>query len=258
LAIQLQQVLFTSTTGEEAYAKLQGMSQDVLSYWLGIDRLAIDKYIQYATLPFTLRYISESAIYPQVQQTLNKIISSDMTNLRKFETGTLHKISSILYAIASADDVSLRKLGDNFGIAIDTLVDIFNTCAKAELQIRVYPYGARYAQVKKPSKYLFTSSAYRSMFFHIVGSQAPYEKYKGALLEYIVGLYLSRLFSASNGIATTYDSSEGSADFILTMQNKTIPIEIDFGTKGYRQLAKTMQHIKSNYGLVISAAQQLR
>jgi predicted AAA+ superfamily ATPase len=257
LSRQLRQVLLASTTGEEVYTQLKGMKKDLMSYWLGIDRLAIDEYIRYATLPFTLRYTSEISIYPQVQQTLNKIISSDIRNLKKFDTETLSKINKILYAIASADTVSLRKLSDRFTMAIDTLVAIFDTCAKAELLIRVYPYGAHYSQVKKPSKYLFTSSAYRNMFFHIVGSQVSYDKYKGALLEDIVGLYLSRLPVVASGATFTYDSLEGSADFILSVPSRIIPLEIGFGTKGYRQLTQTMRHVKSSYGLVISPANQL-
>jgi predicted AAA+ superfamily ATPase len=204
-------------------------------------------------LPLT----KDIAIYPRIQQTLNKIINADITNLKKFDMDTLGKINSILYAIASADTVSLRKLSEMFQIAIDTLIAVFNTCSQAELLIRIYPYGTHYSQVRKPSKYLFLSSAYRNMFFHLVGSQVGYDKYKGALLEDIVGLYLYRLFSKSIGIGITYDSSEEGADFILTIHKKIIPLEIGFGQKGYRQLTNTMRHIKSSYGIVISPSNQL-
>ena len=257
LSLKLQQSMFTALTGEELYTKLKELQQEVTTYWLGIDRLAIDKYIQYATLPFTLTLTSDAAIYPRIQQTLHKIISTDITNLKKFDTNTLGKISNILYAVASADAVSLRKLSEMFSLATDTLIDIFTACSKAELLIRVYPFGTHYAQVRKPSKYLFLSSAYRSMFFHLVGSQVGYDRYKGALLEDIVGLYLYRLFSESIEVAITYDSSEESADFILSIHGKTIPLEIGFGQKGYRQLANTMKRIKSPYGMVISPSNTL-
>src|SRR5437667_6994609 len=142
-----------------------------------------------------------------------------------------------------------------FNLAINTLIDILDTCAKAELLLRVYPYGTHYSQVRKPSKYLFQSCAYRSMFFHLIGNQTTYENYKGSLLEDIVGLYLYRILASQIGTSITYDSTEGGADFILKLHGNKLPIEVGYGKKGYSQLDATRERIHAPYGITISSTE---
>jgi predicted AAA+ superfamily ATPase len=254
LSERITQSIFTASTAEEIYTHLQTLQQEVTHYWLGFDRLAIDTYLRYATLPFTLQFKNEALIYDQIEKSLNSIISADIPRLKKFDAETISKINSILYAISSADIVSLKKLSEMFDLAINTLIDILDTCAKAELLLRVYPYGTHYSQVRKPSKYLFLSSAYRSMFFNLIGSQTTYESYKGFLLEDVVGLYLQRILSNQIGTAITYDNAEGGADFIIHLQGRKIPLEVGHGEKGYEQIVTTMKRINAPYGIIVSSA----
>src|SRR5438552_5032002 len=44
--------VFSSRNAEEMYTRLKILQKDVINYWLGVDRLAIDTYLRYATLPF--------------------------------------------------------------------------------------------------------------------------------------------------------------------------------------------------------------
>lgn len=60
------------------------------------------------------------------------------------------------------------------------------------------------------------------MFFNLIGSQINYEGYKGSLLEDIIGLYLYRLLSSQISSSLTYDSAEGSADFVIQVGRKRI------------------------------------
>lgn len=254
LSQQIMQSIFSSTSAEESFARLEAVKQDVTNYWLQIDRLAIDTYLRYASLPFTLHYTSEALVYDQIEKSLTNIIIADIPRLKKFDAVTVSKINSILYAISSADIVSLKKLSEMFDLAINTIVDILDTCVKAELLLRVYPYGSHYSQVRKPSKYLFLSSAYRSMFFNLIGSQITYEHYKGFLLEDVIGLYFQKILANQIGTAITYDNVEGGADFIINLQGRKIPVEVGHGEKGYDQLVATMKRINASYGMIVSTA----
>ncbi|QQG40703.1 MAG: ATP-binding protein [Candidatus Levyibacteriota bacterium] len=254
ISIQLKTILFNSQNALEVYQKLQKLTPVVSAYWTTIDRLAIDTYLRYGTLPFTLRFNNESSIYEAIQKTLTNIVTTDIAKLKKFDTATINKISNILYAIASADVVSLKKLSEMFDLSINTLIEILDTCAKAELLVRVYPFGAHYAQVRKSSKYLFLSSAYRSMFFNLIGSQVQYESYKGSLLVDVVGLYLYRLLSPQIGLSLTYDSASASADFVIQAGRKRIPMEIGYRQKGFEQLIQTMKRTPTDYSILISTS----
>jgi predicted AAA+ superfamily ATPase len=253
LSEHIKQSIFNAENAEEIYTRLQASQRVVTNYWLGIDRLAIDTYLRFGTLPFTLQFKNEALISDQIEKSLTNIISTDIVELKKFDSGTIAKISKILYALSGADIVSLKKMSETLDIAINTLIDVLDTCAKAELLLRVYPYGAHYSQVRKPSKYLFLSSAYRAMFFNLIGSQATYEQYKGFLLEDVIGLYLYRILANQIGTAMTYDNIEGGADFIINLHGKKIPLEVGHGEKGYDQIEATIRRIDATCGILVSS-----
>lgn len=244
--------LFNSSSAKEVYLKLHSFQNGVNKYWIGINRLEIDNYLKYGTLPFTLQYNLEPLIYAQIEQTLTNILSKDIPQLSKFDQATMAKLNQILYAVSGSSVTSLTALSKTFSMSINTLTDVFEVFEKAELLLRIYPHGSHFGQVRKPSKYLFISPAYRSMFFNLIGSTYTYNNYKGQLLEDVAGLYLYRLLGLRFGTGLTYDSTEGGADFIVNIDDKKIAIEVGFGKKDFKQVETTMQGIMSLYGLSIS------
>lgn len=253
----IREALLNSLTAEQLYLSLQELQKSVNTYWEKIDRLEIDKYLKYGTLPFTLQYNQDPLIYEQIERTLTNIITKDIPQLGKFDQTTISRMTQILYIIASSDITSLQSLTKDLGMSITTLAEILDVFEKSEVLLRIYPYGSLFGQVKKPSKYLFLSPAYRSMFFNLIGSIITYDNYKGKLLEDTVGLYLSRILGLRFGSSLTYDITPNGADFIVTLntvQNKRIPIEIGFGSKDYTQVRQTMTKINGNYGLAVSAS----
>lgn len=254
LARIIRDAILTAESGQMLLGKLRELQASVNSYWLGVNRLAIDGYLRYGTLPFTLQFNSEPLMYDQIEQSLTNVVNTDIPKINTFDSLTIAKIDKILYAVASSDVLSLKKLSEMFSISINTLISILDTCAKAELLLRVYPYGTHYGQVRKPSKYLFLSSAYRSMFYNLIGSAIPYESYKGQLLEDVVGLYLYRILGSEIGTALTYDSVEGGADFIISLRGKRIVLEVGYGNKRFRQIEQTLRRIDGDYGILVSSS----
>ncbi|MBU3979274.1 AAA family ATPase [Patescibacteria group bacterium] len=252
LGKNIKETLLNSSNAKEVYIKLKKFQGGVNKYWVGINRLEIDNYLKYGTLPFTLQYNQEPLIYAQIEQTLTNILSKDIPQLSKFDQATMAKLNQILYAVSGSSITSLTALSKTFSMAINTLTDVFEVFEKAELLLRIYPHGSHFGQVRKPSKYLFISPAYRSMFFNLFGSTYTYNNYKGQLLEDAVGLYLYRLLGLRFGTSLTYDSAEGGADFIVSFDNKKIAIEVGYGDKDFKQVEATMQGINGAYGFSIS------
>lgn len=253
LGHDIKEALFTSSDARDAYTRLQKLQGSVNKYWIGINRLEIDNYLKYGTLPFTLQYEQETLIYNQIEQTLTNIFSKDIPQLGKFNQDTMTKLSQILYAVSSSSITSLTSLSKTFAISINTLTQVFEVFEKAELLLRIYPHGSHFRQVKKPSKYIFLSAAYRSMYFNLIGSTITYDNYKGQLLEDVIGLYLSRLLGAHLGTSLTYDSAEGGADFIISFNKKKIIIEVGYGKKDFKQILSSMQRVNSTFSFSVSA-----
>lgn len=74
----------------------------------------------------------------------------------------------------------------------------------------------------------------------------------GKLLEDTVGMYLNRYFGNKMNVAINYDSSAGGADFIVTIGDKKLIIEVGMGEKGFAQIRNTMKKVKAEYGIVIA------
>jgi predicted AAA+ superfamily ATPase len=132
-----------------------------------------------------------------------------------------------------------------------TLIDILATLEQSETLVRVYPYGAHATQVRKPSKYLFASPAFRSMYYSFIGNTIAEPSYMGKLLEDTIGLYLYRYFNGKS-YSLTYDSAQSGADFIIREGLTNIIVEAGYGEKGFLQVENSSKRIGSKYGIVVS------
>lgn len=254
LGTSIRQALYESADAEEVYGRLTALKRSAQRYWANVHRLELDMYLRYGSLPFTLQYTQEPIIYEQVEHTLSSVINKDVAQLGKFDQITLGKIQQILYALANHSVTSLGTLGKMHNLAVNTVIDALNVLEQSEVLLRVYPYGAAGTHAKKPSKYLFLSPAYRSMFFNLIGSGQPYDQYKGLLWEDAVGMQLHRMLGGRMGAALTYDSTETGADFITTSGSNQIAIEVGYGTKGFNQAEGTLARYGGAYGLSISSS----
>ncbi len=255
LGNSIREALFNSKTGEEAYDNLQSLQWKVDSYWKGIKDSDIESYLKYGTLPSAIALRQEPLIYSQINQTLNSVLNRDVPQLNTFDKQTIDKLSQILYTVASYESTSFNTISQNIGLEFRTVSSIFDALEKTELLIRIYPYGPHESQARKASKFLFTSPAFRAMYYNLVGSTATFDEYKGKLFEDVIGLYLHRIFSKTDN-SITYDSAQGGADFIVGTripgQGGGIVIEASLGEKKYEQVYNTSKKINARYGFVVS------
>ncbi len=254
---KIRNALFTSSEAKEVYERLQQESGAVTDYWTGIDRFEIDRYLKFGSLPFTLNQSNEQLIYQQIQRLVENIINKDVSQLNTFDKPTLSKISRLLYAIAGADVMSIGKLASTIDLDPKTVIQALDSLEKTEVILRIYPHGAHYGQVKKPSKYLFTSSTYRAMYYNLVGSVEHYNLYKGRLLEDMTGASLTHLLALTPGASITYDSAESGADFIVTVSPRyeKVILEVGMGRKGFEQAINTLEKVNGKYGIVASTSE---
>lgn len=256
LASKIRNVIFNSQSAEEVYNKLLELDGDVNNYWRSINEDEMHQYLKYGSLPSALSVAHEPLIYSQINQTLNSVLNRDVPELGAFDKPTIDKLSQVLYIVSSNEITSFNKIAEMVGLDYRVVSSIFSAFEKTELLIRVNPQGSHEAQSRKPSKYHFSSPAFRSMYYNLIGSTISFDNYKGKLFEDVVCFYLYRVFSATQNVAITYDNSEGGADFILGTKLATdskIIIEASLGQKGARQVLTTMSRFKSKYGLVISS-----
>jgi predicted AAA+ superfamily ATPase len=250
----IKDALFGSVSAQDAYNKLKGYEQSVINFWAQVDRNYLDEYLKIGTLPFAIRIKDEARVYQTITLLLDKVINQDVQNLGRFDVKTIGNIKRVLFLLAESEVVSVQKLSSTLGVSVNTISGILEVLEYAELLVRVMPYGSNSRKVKKPSKYLFMSSAMRSAFLSVAGNEQMFATQRGHLVEDIVAMTLYREFVASSRGALNYDSSKAGADFILIIAEKNIiPIEVGMGEKTGTQVRNTMKKIKTaKYGVVIS------
>ena len=249
---QIKHALFQSKQAKDCFSQLQKLKNNVNKYWLGVDRLEIDNYIKFGSMPYSLTIKEQDRIYEVINETIDRIIEKDLPSLNKFDSNTIKRAKNVLFMAAGSNELSITGLAQSLeGISFNTLSDLFDSFEKAELLIRVYPYGTMYKTIRKASKYHFMSSAIRHTLLRITESGA-FEINKGRYLEDIIVLTLYCEFGRTFGSPIFYDSTKGGADFILNLLNKKIAIEVGYGSKGTKQAQATLKKIKGVYGLVIS------
>ncbi len=255
LGQNLRLALLESPTAEDAYNKLLKLEPEIKMYWIEIDRQEIEKYIKYGSLPFMVTLKNEALIYDQVNKTLDRIINGDVAKCGRFGSEIISKIPSLLYAVADMDELSFNKLAEIFEISRPKIMEVFEILEHTETVLRIYPHGSHLNQIKKikkASKYLFASSAFRAMYYNMVGSIITNENYRGKLLEDVVGMYLNRILYKKINTSLTYDNTQGGADFIVGWERERIIIEVGSGDKGARQIKNTMNRVSVKYGFAIS------
>lgn len=252
LGSKIRDALFFAKDGKSAYQKFSLLENEIEKHYMGINRMEFSKYIHYGSLPFMIALKNEALVYDQISKTLDRIINNDIASIGNFGSEIISKIPAILYAVADMDAISFNKIADTFDISRPKVAEIFQLLEKTETLIRIHPHGSHLNQAKKPSKYLFSSPAFRAMYYKTVGNIISPENTRGKLLEDLVGMYLNRILYKKTAVSLTYDSSEGGADFILGIGNRKLIIEVGAGKKDYRQIINTSKKIKTDYNIIIS------
>jgi uncharacterized protein len=249
----VKEALFYSSDINQCFSNLKNLENQIRKYWLGIDSLEIDKYLRFGTMPYALTIKNEQKVHILSNQQIDKVVEKDLPELGKFDTNTLSMIKNILLLVSGSSEVSVTSLANTLkGISTVTLMNVLEALEKAEMLIRVYPYGSTYKKVRKPSKYHFMTPAVRHTLLTIIEGESAFENHKGKYLEDIIALTLYREFSQRLASPTFYDSAKGGADFILKLSDRKIIIEVGYGNKGIKQAKNTLEKKKGDYGLVIS------
>jgi predicted AAA+ superfamily ATPase len=267
LADSLRTALFASSDAEACYIALSKLSPQVKSYWKTLCEIAprqqlFGEYVTLGTLPFTLSLPNNAAVWRRINHILSESLDRDVTMFGKFDSNTINSINRLLFVLASSIEISMNKISSSLSMDIRTVAAVLSALEKTEIINAIPPKGAHNGNVKKASKYLFTSPAMRAALCNYGGIITPEnsDSLRGKLLEDTVGLYLKRLFfdTPITPAIVEYDTASGGADFILSPDGKkdtSIAIEVGANKTVGRQAIKTLENTGGRYGLIITAGE---
>jgi len=252
-AKDLREAVFEAGTALEAFTSISLLQSRIDRYYLDIGRLEFESYLHYGSLPFMIALDNEAIVYDQIHKSLDRVVNKDIPQMQSMTRDIISKIPAILYAIADMDALNFSTMATKFGISRPKVSEIFSVLEEAEVLHRIYPHGSHFKQVtQKPSKYLFSSPAFRAMYYKTIGNTITEQNARGKLLEDLVSMYLYRIFDKKPMYSLTYDSAQGGADFIVGVGDKKIVIEVGSNKTEYRQVVKTSQKVTPAYSIILS------
>ncbi|MBU3924790.1 AAA family ATPase [Patescibacteria group bacterium] len=253
LAEELREIIFGGQNAQEVYDDLKKQEQKINEYYFSLSRLDFENYLYYGSLPFMIALENESLVYDQINKSLERVINADIPQLRGFSPDIVRQIPAVLYAVADMDILNFTTLAEKFGISRPKIAEIFSALEQTEILHRIFPQGSHFKQVtQKSSKYLFSSPAFRAMYYKTIGNTITAQNARGKLFEDLIGMYLYRLCDKKPNFSLTYDSAKGGADFIVSVGEKKIVIEVGMNKEEYRQVIQTAEKVKASYGMIIS------
>ncbi len=185
-------------------------------------------------------------------QTVDKVASTDIPQLRKFSLPTIASAKRILTLLAKNTGISMAKLTDRSHVSHDVVADFLHALTLSGLVVRVPLQGAATSTATKPSKYMFTSPTIRAAFLDAVGSEMRELIRQGMLLADAVASNIHQNPNMPSDTTLRHAPGEGGADFILNTHTQRAVIEVGRGDKTMRQVQVSMAKYKASFGPVFS------
>lgn len=250
---ELDDALYNSKNAKECFDKLKSCEPQIAQYCNKIKSSHWAHYIKIGSLPFTLPTKDEGGVYKQVLQTVEKIVYKDLPQIDNIDAKSIPTTMRLLQLLSEADSISVNKVANLLGINAITLTNILNSLCRAELLIRVIPYGSNFSAARKNNKYLFASSTIRAALYYRNGSPASEDVRNGRILEDVAGLHFYRRNNINRAGDLFYDSAQGGADFIIRTGSSAVVFETGKGKKDSTQVENTLARIgeQGRYGITI-------
>lgn len=256
LSYKIIEAILFSKDVQALYQKLNNLYSRINRYFVKLPPKIEDNFFHYGGFPFVLKLRNKrSLIYELISGVLDKVITKDVLEMKKFSAETISKINDLLYLIAVSEKTDFEKLCTTLKLDYRSVRRIFDALIQAGILIEIKSYGEKFVKVRKPIKFLFISPSLRiSILKGIIPSEI-----KGKILEDYLALIFVKDFKKKvekiSELEVRYDSSTGGADFILKIGKKKIVIEVGFGKKkeGVVQVKNTLKRVgEDNYGIIVS------
>ena len=262
LSDNLVEAVLVSNNAKELFEYYKNRQNEISAYFSKMPPNAEEDYLYFGGFPFILKLKNKkSIVFELISGVIDKLITKDLLEMRRFSSETISKIKDLLYLIASSDSTDIDKLCRTLKLDYRPVRAVLDALVQSGILVEIKSYGQKFVRVRKPIKFLFISPSLR---ISILNGILPPE-IKGKILEDYLALIFWKDFRKKEkkygSIEIMHDSSSGGTDFVLRLgREKKIIIEVGFEKEdeGIRQIENTGRIIGGyDYGIIVSRKSNL-
>ncbi|PKP61262.1 MAG: hypothetical protein CVT88_00645 [Candidatus Altiarchaeales archaeon HGW-Altiarchaeales-1] len=248
----LQDALFNSSNATDVFKKLEIKSKEIRRFFVESVPFQSEKdFFESGSFPSTIKIENKQKAMEKIKTIIDGVIIKDVVTLQNFKTHTIAKISELLYLLAKSDVISYDKLNKTLGIGRnETLESLIDVLVMSGIIVKMKAYGVAYGSTRKTPKLLFITPSLRGAIlnnYYLPGIEGK------KLEDYFALIYMEDLKDkfASD---ISYDSAEGGADFVLTMNDRSkIVIEVGFNKEDIGQVINTQKKVNGKYSIIFGS-----
>lgn len=225
--------ILKSKDAEELYNFCESVKERISGYVAKFPPGSEEEFFYSGGFPFILKLGSKkSIVYELINGVIDKFITKDLLEMRRFNSETISRIKDLLYLIANSDSTDIEKLCSTVKLDYRPVRAVLDALVQSGIIVEMKSYGQKFVKVRKPVKFLFVSPSLRAGILY--GVIPP--EIRGKILEDYLALIfrvdLERKAKSSGRLEIMHDSSSGGADFVLRLgEGKKIIIEAGYGKK---------------------------
>ncbi|WP_332870913.1 ATP-binding protein [Methanobrevibacter oralis] len=217
-----------------------------------------NEYFKYGGFPFLFNDSNPLDITSKLIDICEKIVNTDMINIKNFTAENQANAKRILRFIALQEpgEASQAKLSNYLKTSTGNVKNILDILEKTQLLVHCEPYGGEAKRIKKSWKYYFATPSLHNVLSSKYGNNLKNSnEYEGILLENLVASTLFNIRNRKNNhFHIYYDvNKKNNVDFIIKKDfENPIPIEVGHGNKNKKQIINAIKRYKANYGIIVS------
>ncbi len=209
-----------------------------------------NEYFKYGGFPFLFNDSNPLDITSKLIDICEKIVNTDMINIKNFTAENQANAKRILRFIALQEpgEASQAKLSNYLKTSTGNVKNILDILEKTQLLVHCEPYGGEAKRIKKSWKYYFATPSLHNVLSSKYGNNLKNSnEYEGILLENLVASTLFNIRNRKNNhFHIYYDvNKKNNVDFIIKKDfENPIPIEVGHGNKNKNKLLMQLKDIK--------------
>lgn len=217
--------------------------------------LELKRYIYTKSYPFALNN-DEFESYRYINNTIDRVIRDDLQDFKHFNSITTTKISQLISFLATKRPGSTSKqvLSQALNLDVKTITKIFEVLEQSGLIFSIHAYGSSGKMLKKKTEHFFSTPSIKSALNNRIKRYDLKDiQCYSVLLENMVASTIHGIsIDLLSPVGLFYDAEKRGVDFIIKLEDKTIPLEVGIGNKTKSQLIRSMNKYNAQLGILVS------